>query len=80
MPHPVVTFSVHARDQMALRRVTEADVELALAHLDNSYLGRRGNMVAERRMAQGHTLVVYEDRLDDIGQHTHVITVWVKER
>jgi hypothetical protein len=64
---------------MRQRGVSAQQVEAVLARPDRTYLGAQGNMIAEKALGPGATVrVVFIDRLDGQGQHTHVITVMWK--
>jgi len=79
MPHSLVTYSRHATDQMRRRGISGPRVEATLSTPDRTFLGRQGNLVAERSFGPGAPVrVVYVDRLDREGWRTHVITVMWK--
>lgn len=79
MPHTLITYSIHARQRMKQRSVSEAAIATTLHNADHVYLGSHGNPIAERRFDDGRILmVVFADLLGPQGEHTHIITAMWK--
>ena len=73
-----VTYSRHARDQMALRLISERQVERTIdaPNRRSPSTNPTGRLIAERETEAGNTLrVVYVDRSTPTGDAAHVVTV-----
>ena len=76
--HIGVTYSRHARQQVATRLVADAQVERTIANPTRQYSSTDppGRVVAERLTAAGNTLrVVYAEVATATGVVAHVVTV-----
>jgi Domain of unknown function (DUF4258) len=57
MPKP--TYTKHARDQMKMRRISETEVERALAEFHTQYADRSGNPILIAHIDGRRIKVVY---------------------
>lgn len=77
-PVPRITYTRHARDQMAERRISDAQVGRIITNPSRRYpsMNPSGRIIAERMTDQGNTLrVVYVERATEEGVGIRVITV-----
>jgi hypothetical protein len=61
-----IVYTVHARQRMALRNITDEMVCQALKMPDERGIGYRGRSLAYRRFPQGRIKVVYAEEQDRI--------------
>jgi hypothetical protein len=75
LPYLRITYTIHARDQMADRQITEAEVADTLNAPERQYPGQAGTLIAERTRPDRSPLrVVYTEWPD--GTSAHVVTAF----
>lgn len=68
-----IVYTIHARQRMALRRITEEMIEQAIQEPDEIGVGYQSRLLAYRRFRRGRIKVVY---VEEPGEVVVITAMW----